>query len=194
MPWMTFARPRRQPDRSHATRTPCHARVTRRRETTGNREERFGSTVRVRVAEGHPEEPPAHFPSQVSWVRAPSSAKRKARKDGLVFFLARLQRRSGRAVLLGRTPQPTTEPANRPFQISRGHELVTERGKNLLFLRGGEAAARDPRGWSVRPGMLPAQCRRCPASSCGRDHIGQWLVGRSTQLTSRSSARPATNA
>ena len=29
------------------------------------------------------------------------------------------------------------------------------------------------------------------ASSCGRDHIGQWLVGRSTYVTSRSSVRPA---
>ena len=32
------------------------------------------------------------------------------------------------------------------------------------------------------------------ASSCGRDHMGQWLVGRSTQVTSRSSPRPAMNA
>ena len=32
------------------------------------------------------------------------------------------------------------------------------------------------------------------ASSFGRDHIGQWLVGRSTQVTSRSSARPASHA
>ena len=32
------------------------------------------------------------------------------------------------------------------------------------------------------------------ASSAGFDHIGQWLVGRSTQLTFRSSGMPARNA
>ena len=32
------------------------------------------------------------------------------------------------------------------------------------------------------------------ASSRGRDHIGQWLVGRSIQVTSRNSARPRRNA
>ncbi len=32
------------------------------------------------------------------------------------------------------------------------------------------------------------------ASSCGRDHIGQWLVGRSIQVTLRSSGRPASHA
>ena len=32
------------------------------------------------------------------------------------------------------------------------------------------------------------------ASSCGRDHIGQWLVGRSTQVRLRSSANPPSHA
>jgi hypothetical protein len=32
------------------------------------------------------------------------------------------------------------------------------------------------------------------ASSWGRDHIGQWLVGRSTHVTSRSSGTPASQA
>jgi hypothetical protein len=32
------------------------------------------------------------------------------------------------------------------------------------------------------------------ASSRGRDHIGQWLVGRSTQVTLRTSFRPASHA
>ena len=31
------------------------------------------------------------------------------------------------------------------------------------------------------------------ASSVGRDHIGQWLVGRSTQVAFRSSGMPARN-
>ncbi len=53
---------------------PCHAGVTRNRRTPRNPGERFGSTERVRVAERYPGEAPAHFPSQVSWVRVPSSA------------------------------------------------------------------------------------------------------------------------
>jgi hypothetical protein len=32
------------------------------------------------------------------------------------------------------------------------------------------------------------------ASSFGFDHIGQWLVGRSTHVTSRSSAKPPSHA
>lgn len=32
------------------------------------------------------------------------------------------------------------------------------------------------------------------AVSAGRDHIGQWLVGRSIQVTLRSSGMPARNA
>jgi hypothetical protein len=48
--------------------------VARRRETRRNIEERFRSTVRVRGAERRPGETPTNFPSQVSWVRVPSSA------------------------------------------------------------------------------------------------------------------------
>ena len=38
---------------------------------------------------------------------------------------------------------------------------------------------------------LPATSPMIAASSCGRDHIGQWLVGRSIQVTSRSSVEAA---
>ena len=60
-----------------------------------------------------------------------------------------------------------------------------------------------PRGLSPRlsecriaqPGAaVRATSPRSAASSCGRDHIGQWLVGRSTQVRSRSSAKPPSHA
>ena len=47
----------------------------------------------------------------------------------------------------------------------------------------------------IRP--LPARVATSPmirAVSAGRDHIGQWLVGRSIQVTLRSSPSPARNA
>ena len=43
----------------------------------------------------------------------------------------------------------------------------------------------------------PARVATSPmirAMSAGFDHIGQWLVGRSTQVTLRSSPSPARNA
>ena len=47
------------------------------------------------------------------------------------------------------------------------------------------------------PGQAPCSVAIRPmisASSAGRDHIGQWLVGRSIQVRSRSSSRPASHA
>jgi hypothetical protein len=64
----------------------------------------------------------------------------------------------------------------------------------------GDAGATNRVG--CRSGGAPRQAPGAPfatspmiaASSCGRDHIGQWLVGRSTQVTLRSSVSPASQA
>jgi hypothetical protein len=68
--------------------------------------------------------------------------------------------------------------------------------KEVHLGRSGASPRRMALSWPAR------QARDAPramspmmaASSCGRDHIGQWLVGRSTQVTSRSSARPPSHA
>src|SRR4029453_2948040 len=58
---------------------------------------------------------------------------------------------------------------------------TTRRARRYQGFGGG--AARQPPDVRATSSMIAA-------SSCGRDHIGQWLVGRSTHVTLRSSANP----
>jgi hypothetical protein len=129
----------------------------------------------------------------------------------LIRFAASVPPRCPRRVHRSSAGKPRTLPASpgqpardraarlRRAQPRRGKRSPSTSGTpSTTSCRQPQSQLRDRR----QPGRMVRQAPAAPlatspmiaASSCGRDHIGQWLVGRSTQVTSRSSAKPPSHA
>ena len=81
-------------------------------------------------------------------------------------------------------PHHVVEMAAVTARESQGDEISHRFG----FAQVREGAPIRQVGFVAPPDAPCATSPMIAASSCGRDHIGQWLVGRSTQVTLRSSA------